>query len=273
MTHSGGLVTLKRLAAGVAHVQLTRASKLNALTVPMQDLVETANALASDSAVRCVVLSGEGKSFSAGIDLGALSDASNMKAIFSHAPPLASPRANLVQTLAVCWRRVPVPVFVALKGDVFGAGLQLALGGDVRFAAPAARLSIMEAKHGLIPDCGISETARGIVRPDVLKLLAWSAELVSARDAERFGLVTRVLDDSAADVDQYTLDYAGKLASTANGDALRGVKRLVHETMIAPAAQQDAGLALEEAIQLQILGSPAFQQKMAQLRTAMTAKK
>ena len=183
MSSSGGLVTLKKLASGVVHVQLTRASKLNALTVGMmQDLVESANTLSADSAVRCVVLSGEGKSFSAGIDLGALSDPSNMKAIFSHEPPFASPRANLVQTLAVCWRRVPVPVFVSLKGDVFGAGLQLALGGDVRFAAPTTRLSIMEAKHGLIPDCGISETARGIVRPDVLKLLAWSAELVSARE-------------------------------------------------------------------------------------------
>lgn len=251
---SGALVTVKRLASGVAHVQLTRASKLNALTVGMmQELIEAANNLRADAAVKSVVLSGEGKSFSAGIDLSVLSDQNNMKTIFAHAAPHASPRANLVQTLAICWRQVPVPVFVSLKGNVFGAGLQLALGGDVRFAAANARLSIMEAKHGLIPDCGISETARGIVRPDVLKLLAWSAETFSGREAERFGLVTRVVDDAVPDVDQYTLDYADRLVASSNIDALRGFKRLVHETMIAPIAELDAGLRMEESIQLAIL--------------------
>ncbi len=75
------------------------------------------------------------------------------------------------------------------------SGLQIALGADMRFSTPDCRLSIMESRWGLIPDMGISITLREIVRMDVAKELTMTGRIVSGIEAERFGLVTRCVDD------------------------------------------------------------------------------
>lgn len=260
------MIRLLRQGA-VAHVQLARSNKLNALNVEMiQSLIENARTISSDKSVKGVVLTGEGRCFSAGIDLATLANPSNLSTLFSRSPPLASPRANLVQTMALCWREIPVPVICALKGEVFGAGLQLALGADLRFAARDAKLSLMEAKHGIIPDVGISETTKALVRPDVLMMLAWSAETVSADDALRYGLVTKVVD---GDADAAVLEYATRLAEHANVDALRAFKRLVMSTVLAPS---ETSLQLEEDLQRGILASPVFKAKVAAAMAALKNK-
>lgn len=66
--------------------------------------------------------------------------------------------ANLAQRVSYDWSRIAAPVIAAVHGNCFGGGMQIALGADIRYAAPDARLSIMEVKWGLVPDMGITQT-------------------------------------------------------------------------------------------------------------------
>jgi enoyl-CoA hydratase/carnithine racemase len=258
---SSSLVKLLRHANGVARVELSRGAKLNALTVDMiTTVIEHAQTLASDRSVKAVVLAGEGRAFCAGIDLSVLRDVTSLAVLFRRTGPLALPRANVVQSMPLAFRSlVPVPVICALKGEVFGAGLQLALGADLRFGqrGPDLRLSLMEARWGIIPDVAISETTRGLLRPDVLMHLAITADQVGGDEALRLGLLTRLVD---ANVEDEAMAYATRLAESSNVDALRAFKRLLWEGAYPP---RDAGLLLEEKLQHEIISSPAFRAKMA----------
>ena len=129
----------------------------------------------------------------------------------------------------------------------FGAGLQIALAADVRFAAPDSRLSIMEIKWGLIPDLAITTTARHIVRADKLKELAYTGRIVSGNEAHALGLVTELHGDP--------LDaaFAAAAAIAARSpDAIRAVKALFNEGL----EQAEPGaLALEARLQGQLIGA------------------
>jgi enoyl-CoA hydratase/carnithine racemase len=174
--------------------------------------------LAGLDAVRCVVLSGEGRSFCAGIDLAAL--------VSGGIEPL-SPRthgaANALQHCAVGLRALSVPVVAALHGHVFGAGLQIALGADIRIAAPDARLSVMEMKHGLVPDLGGFVLTRGLIRDDVWRDLVYTAREVSGEEACDLGLVTRLATDPLAEA----MALAGTIAGRSP-EAIRAAKRLAN---------------------------------------------
>ena len=91
------------------------------------------------------------------------------------------------------WREVPVPVIVALHGVAFGGGFQLALGADLRFVAPDAKLSVLEIKWGLVPDMGGIVLLRGLVRDDVARELTWSGRTLTGEEAGRLGIATRVV--------------------------------------------------------------------------------
>src|SRR5262245_3380356 len=118
---------------GVADVRLNRADKLNALDAEMfEALVEAGDALARERGVRAVVLSGEGRAFSAGLDFasfqqGAEPGARATRSLFERSA--ASP-ANHAQRAAWVWQELPVPVIAALHGVVYGGGLQIALAAD-----------------------------------------------------------------------------------------------------------------------------------------------
>ena len=90
---------------------------------------------------------------------------------------------------------MPVPVIAALHGNCLGGGLQIALGADIRFATPDARLSVMEIKWGLIPDMSITRTLPRLVGIDVAKELTFTGRVFSGDEAHGLGLVTRVSDD------------------------------------------------------------------------------
>ena len=139
----------------IAHVRLTRADKLNAVDQAMIDAVIAAGNEVAASDARVCVISGEGKGFCAGIDIAGLG------AMLGQDPKeLLMPRThgggttNQWQEVAMVWTRVPVPVIAAIHGVCFGAGLQLALGADIRIAAPDAKLAVMEMKWGIVPDMG-----------------------------------------------------------------------------------------------------------------------
>jgi enoyl-CoA hydratase/carnithine racemase len=128
----------------------------------------------------------------------------------------------------------------------FGGGLQIALGADVRYAAPDARLSIMEAKWGIIPDMGISTTLRHLVAPDRVKELSWSARTLDSDEALALGLVTAVIDNPVNACRKLAEDCGAK-----SPHAIRGIKALVNQAW--QVSEADA-LALEARLQAGIIG-------------------
>ena len=230
----------------VADVVLNRADKLNALDLQMfYALAKAADEIASDDSVRAVVLRGAGGNFSAGIDISVLGEKDLDFAAALDTPLLPSP-ANLFQRAAYAWRELRVPVICALEGIVFGGGVQIALGADVRFASADAKLSIMESKWGLIPDMSLSVTLRDLVPPDRVKELAWTARIFDSAEAQSLGLITAVVEDPLA----ASFELAAECAARSP-DAIRGIKALVNQAW--PLSDADA-LALEARLQSGIMG-------------------
>ena len=207
----------------VADVTLNRADKLNALDLKMfAALAEAADAIAADKSVRAVVLRGAGGNFCAGIDVSVLAETEfDFRAALD--TTLDPSPANFFQRAAYAWRELPVPVICALEGVVFGGGLQVALGADIRYASPDARLSIMESKWGLIPDMAITTTLRDLVAPDKAKELAWTARIMTSEEARSLGLVTAVVDDPLTASHALAAECAAR-----SPDAIRGIKTLIN---------------------------------------------
>jgi enoyl-CoA hydratase/carnithine racemase len=240
---------------GIAHVQLTRPEKHNALDRAMMSaIVEAGTALRSDSKVRAVVLSGAGPSFCAGLDFGSFQGMSQRERSpdGAAASDLAARRSdfagNLAQQVGYVWKQVPVPVIAALHGVSYGGGFQLALGADIRLAHPDAKVSVMEIKWGLVPDMSGTQTLRDLVRLDVAKELTWSGRIVGAKEAAELGLVTRVCDDPLAEA----LATARAIAQRSP-HAIRFGKQLLEEAWH---ADTETGLKLEEKLQRALIGTP-----------------
>jgi enoyl-CoA hydratase/carnithine racemase len=234
------------VADHVATVSLIRADKHNALDFAMfEAIIAAAERLRDEPGVRAVVLRGEGPSFCSGIDLMSLAGEAGLDGMTELA---RGESPNWFQRAAYDWIRVPVPVIAAIHGNCLGGGLQIALAADIRFATPDARLSVMEAKWGLVPDMSISRTLPRLVGIDVAKELTYTARVLSGSEAGELGLVTHVVADP--------LDDARALATTIaerSPDAVRGAKRLYDEAWC---GEPDQTLALEASIQLGLIGSP-----------------
>jgi enoyl-CoA hydratase/carnithine racemase len=231
---------------GGADVRLNRPDKLNALDAEMFDaLGATGDALHGDPDVRAVVLSGEGRGFCAGLDLG----------IFAAEGPsdLLSGRTagrpdNRAQHAAWVWHELEIPVIAALHGVVFGGGIQIAMGADLRIAATDSRLSVMEVRWGLVPDMSGTHTLPRLVGLDVAKELTWTGRIVGGDEALRIGLVTRLSEEPRAEALELARDLAGR-----NPDALRLGKALLNHSAQSSAADQ---LCAEEAAARSLVGSP-----------------
>ena len=232
----------------VADVRLNRPEKYNALNPDMfHAIVEAGRSLMHDTRVRAVVISGEGRGFCAGLDFQGFAEMGEKGGIdLMQGPP--GEVANHAQLPGMIWKQVPVPVIAALHGVAFGGGLQIALGADIRLAAPDTRMSVMEIKWGIIPDMSATQTLRDLVRLDVAKELAFSGRIVTAEEAARLGLVTRVSEDPLTEALQMAAEFAGK-----NPDAICAAKHLFetawHET-------QQQGLELEASLQKSLMGTP-----------------
>jgi enoyl-CoA hydratase/carnithine racemase len=238
---------------GIADVRLNRAEKMNALDFPMfQALAEAARELGSDRSVRAVVLSGEGRAFSAGLDMAsfaAMAGGGERGQVEETLRPAetGSP-ANFAQLPAWAWQEVPVPVIAAVHGVAYGGGLQIALGADIRFVAPDARLSVMEVRWGLIPDMSGTQALRRLVPLDVAKELTFTGRIVSGTEAVELGLATRLADDPRA----AAMEMAREIASKSP-DAVRAAKELLNRSVW---STLEEGLALEEKIQRTLIGGP-----------------
>ncbi|MET0750469.1 MAG: crotonase/enoyl-CoA hydratase family protein [Solirubrobacterales bacterium] len=230
------------IADGVADARMVRADKHNGLDGRMfTSLIAAIEQLAGDDELRAVVLSGDGPSFCAGLDF---------KSFTSDGGPNLLERpdgelANLAQKVAYGWRELSVPVIAALHGACFGGGLQIALGADIRIAAPDTRLSAMEIVHGLIPDMSITQTLPRLVGDDVARELVYTGRKVEAAEALELGLITRIADDPEAAARRLAAEIAERPAA-----AVRRAKRLLNE---APDLAPAEALKLETELQRELL--------------------
>lgn len=237
-------VTLK-VEAGIAFVTLNRPNKYNALDIAMfEALIKTAKKIRKDRTIRAVILAGEGKCFSAGLDI---SDIKRNPLLIGKLLIKPGVRyTNLVQEAAWCWRELPVPVIAILHGKCYGGGLQIALAADFRIAKPDTELSVLEIKWGLIPDMTGSVTLRELIPIDLAKELAMTGRLFSGEEAKAMGLVSYLSDDPLPDA----LALAQEI-SARSPDAVAATKTLFNRTWTADAK---TALAIETKLQKKILG-------------------
>ena len=228
---------------GIADVRLNREDKMNALDPAMfTGIADAIEVLGARRDLRCVVLSGEGRGFCAGLDMASMAGGVGLD--------LAERRfglANLAQQVAWGWRMLPQPVIAAVHGVAFGGGFQIMAGADVRIARSDARFAIREAHWGLVPDMGGVALWRTLARDDVLRELTYTAREFDGVEAERLGFVTRLADDPLAEA----MALARVIAGRSPG-AVRGAKRLYNLAADADAA---AVLEAETAEQLAVIGS------------------
>lgn len=245
------LVTID-IDGGVADVRLNRVDKYNALSPDMfQAIIDAGESLAENRQVRAVVLSGNGRGFCAGLDMGSFQGMAGGGSGGGGTGGLLERDErpeNHAQRPAYVWKRLPVPVIAAIHGVAFGGGCQIALGADIRFAAPDARLSVMEIKWGLIPDMSLTQTLRELVPLDVAKELTFTGRILSGEEARALGLVTHVVDDPLQAAMSLAREIAGK-----SPDAIRAGKKLLEESW---RADERTGLELESKLQTELIGSP-----------------
>ncbi|MEU3009483.1 crotonase/enoyl-CoA hydratase family protein [Nocardia asteroides] len=180
-----------------AYITLNRPGKHNGLTLEMlRDLVAAARKVAERKETRVVIVSGNGPSFSSGLDIAAATR--DPLAIVREFLPRPWRGTNTFQEACWAWRRLDVPVIAAVHGRCFGGGLQLALAADFRIAAPTAEFSVMEAAHGLIPDMSGAVSLSQLIGIDQALLLTMTADPVDATEARRIGLVTDLAEDPLA---------------------------------------------------------------------------
>jgi enoyl-CoA hydratase/carnithine racemase len=242
------------MSDGVADVRLVRADKMNALDTAMfEALVATCDRLSREKGLRAVVLSGEGRAFCAGLDMGrfaAMKENGGNGIAGGEKRDLAARThdlANFPQQAVWGWRQLPVPVIAAIHGVAFGGGFQLALGADMRYLAPDARMSIMEIKWGLVPDMAGTPILASLVRDDILRDLTYTGRIFSAQEAMTYGLATQICDDPRA----VALSVAREIANKSP-HAIRAAKRLLNKLSVDPAP----ALLAESIEQQELLGSP-----------------
>src|SRR4051812_1483308 len=199
-----------QVADHVATVTLQRPDKHNALDRAMfEGIAAAAEEVAGTPGVRVVVLHGDGPSFCSGLDIASI--LADGPSGFEFLNDRTGPRAaNLAQRVATDWLDLPFPVIAAIHGNCFGGGLQIALGADIRIAAPDAKLSVMEARWGLVPDMGITQSITRLVGIDIAKELTFTARRISGDEAAQLGIATRVAEDPLAAAQELAREIAGR---------------------------------------------------------------
>jgi enoyl-CoA hydratase/carnithine racemase len=245
------------IEGGVADVRLVRTDKMNALDDAMfSALIDTGERLKTEKGVRAIVLSGEGRAFCAGLDMGnfgkmASGERSGGQSSTGESLVTAKRTAggsNRAQHAVMVWREQAVPVIAAIHGVAFGGGFQLALGADLRFVTADTRMSVMEIKWGLVPDMAGLVLMKRLVRDDVARELTYTGRQFSGAEALSMGFATRVCEDPRAEALALAAEIAAK-----SPHAIRAAKRLLD---LAPDADQQTILKEESREQTALIGSP-----------------
>ena len=214
---------LYEIKDGIGTITLNRPERLNAFTLEMIDLwVEALQDARENDAVRVVVVTGAGRAFCSGGDVGNMASGSREAMTgLQHKQWL-----EVVHRVPLTLETLDKPVIAALNGAAAGAGLDMALMCDLRFAAEGARFSEAYVKVGLIPGDGGTYFLPRLVGPARALELLWTGDFVDAREAERIGLVNRVVPPDQ--LMPTTYEFAGRLASGPTV-AIRTIKRAVYQ--------------------------------------------
>jgi enoyl-CoA hydratase/carnithine racemase len=198
---------------GVAHVELARADKFNAMDAAMFEAIgDTFRSLGSDSAVRAIVLSGQGRHFTAGLDL---------QYAASQFPPSDDPgraaekRLRHIKWLQDCFTAVEearLPVIAAVHGGCIGAGVDLAAACDLRIASEDAFFQVAEVDVAITADLGTLQRLIHFIPEGVVRELAFTGRRMAAEEAARLSLVNRLEEDRDAAI-AAALDLAGTIAA------------------------------------------------------------
>lgn len=217
-----------RDARGIVSVTLNQPEKKNAINGPMwTELFETFTELGHDDAVRVMVLSGAGGDFCSGADLSAEGDGNKHQL----------GRMDYFAHMALALHHMPFPTIAKIDGVAAGAGLNLALGCDLIVASDRARLSEIFHKRGLSIDLGGSWLLPRLIGMHRAKELAFFADIIPAAEAERIGLVNRVVAHD--ELDAFVDDWAVRLAE-GPPLAIHMTKRLLSNSF---------SMSLDEALQ------------------------
>jgi len=233
---AAGPVVLESCDAAVLTLTLNRPDKLNALNIELTTaLLDALRRASTDSTIRCIILTGAGRAFCSGGDLSLIADARRRNA----GQELESLiRGGSRVALAIC--DAPVPVLAAVNGAAAGAGMNIALACDIRIASENAAFGQNFAKVGLFPDFGGTFFLPRLVGPSLAAEMFYTGEMTSAVEAERMGMVNRVVPpDRLADEARA---LAAKLAA-APPIAARAVKKVLFGSERA---------ALERALDLEV---------------------
>ena len=204
-------MTLEHPAPGVAVITLNRPDRLNAMTMRMFDeLMAVPLALKEDDDLRAVIITGAGRGFCAGFDLDQVHEITEMGVReFLKFQELATGSLAAIRGLRV-------PVIAAVNGAASGGGMSLALAADIRLASPTARFNAAFVKIGLsVGELGTSWTLTRLIGPGRAAEIAYTARMVDAEEAERIGLVNRVVP--AESLMDEALAMAGQMAANSPG--------------------------------------------------------
>jgi 2-(1,2-epoxy-1,2-dihydrophenyl)acetyl-CoA isomerase len=207
-------------SSGIVTITLNRPAKKNAANAVMwAELLDTFRSIASSDSDRVVVLTGAGGDFCAGADLtgGGTGEGRHQLASMRH-----------VGDVALTLHRLPQPTIAKVRGVAVGAGCNMALGCDLVVASDNARFSEIFARRGLSLDFGGSWLLPRIIGMHRAKELALFADIINAAEAERIGLVNRVVAD--AEIDSFVDDWAQRLAQ-GPPIALAMTKRMLNNSM------------------------------------------
>jgi enoyl-CoA hydratase/carnithine racemase len=239
----------------VGWLRLNRPDKLNSFTVLMwREMRAIGRELRDEEDLRALVVIGNGRAFSSGIDTSVFTGADAADALDepeerdAHADPTVSNILRVQESYS--WLQdARYPTIAAVRGYALGAGLQLALACDIRVFARGASVGLLEHKYGILPDLGGTQRLPRVVGAGKAKELIWTAARIDADEAYRIGLCERLVEDDALDGEAAAL--ADRIAS-APPLAVQGAKRAVEAAGRVPIAE---GLVVEAEAQAVALRS------------------
>jgi enoyl-CoA hydratase/carnithine racemase len=241
----------------VRHIVLNRPEKRNAMSQELlRALGDALRAATDDESVHCVVLRGEGPVFSAGVDLQEL-------AASAGEPGLLRPFRNTFLDCPNLCEAMPKPVVCQIHRTCVGGALEVALGCDLRIASSDAQLGLPEVKFGIIPDVGGSTRLPAVVGLGRAKELIMTARTIDAAEAERIGLVNRVV--APEELDRATEALVEELL--ANSHVAVGRAKRVIDASARPALAQT--LEMEVSVQEYCVAAMREQARQAETATVL----
>lgn len=247
-------ILLDRPVEGVVIATLNRPERLNAQTNTMfRELEELAWALDDDDTLRVVILTGAGRAFCAGFDLDDAKDLPSLGAMGMLKQQELAARA--LQAI----RSVRVPVIAAVNGPAAGGGFSLTLAADIRVASTNAKFNAAFVRIGLTAgDLGVSWLLPRLVGPAVANEIAFTGAIVDAEEAERIGLVNKVV--AAEQLIEECLDMARQISLNSPGGVQLSKRAIMANQEVASYA---AAIELENRGQALLTRSPDMSEALA----------